>query len=74
MVEQRGHSLEEAQQRLAAARNWRERAPAADRIFHNDGTQAEFEAAVDDAIAEAMEQFRAGTLPEPRWRALQRGG
>ncbi len=67
LMETRSLSQEEAEQRLASARDWRERAPAADRIFHNDGTQEAFLASVDAAIAEAVEAHRAGTLPRPRW-------
>ena len=44
----------EAEQRMASAVHWTERAPLADLILHNDGTVAEFEAAVDAAITAAL--------------------
>lgn len=69
LAETRGLSREEAEQRLASARDWRERAPLADRVFHNDGLRAAFLAAIDAAIAETLAAHRAGALPPPRWRA-----
>ena len=69
LAETRGLSREEAEQRLASARDWRERAPLADRVFHNDGPRAAFLAAIDAAIAETLAAHRAGALPPPRWRA-----
>ncbi len=74
LMETRSLSREEADQRLASARDWRERAPAADRIFHNDGAQEPYLAAVDEAIAETVAVHRAGTLPRPRWYAAQESG
>ena len=74
LMETRSLSREEAEQRLASARDWRERAPAADRIFHNDGTQETYLAAVDEAIAETVAARRAGALPRPRWYAAQESG
>ena len=74
LMETRALSQEEAEQRLASARDWRERAPAADRIFHNDGTQEAFLAAIDEAIAETLAAFRAGTLPLPRWHEAPESG
>lgn len=67
MVAQRGLSREEAEQRLASARSWRDQAPLADHIFHNDGTVAAFEAEIEAVFAATVEDFRAGTLPPPRW-------
>ena len=58
---------EEAMQRINGARDWRDRAPAADRIFHNDATLEQFQAEIDTAIAEAKSQFDAGQLPKSRW-------
>ena len=60
-------SREEAVQRFASARDWQERAPAADRVFHNDGTLEEFLAAVDAALQETLGAQREGALPEVRW-------
>ena len=74
LMETRSLSREEAEQRLASARDWRERAPAADRIFHNDGSQEAFLDAIDEAIAETVAAFRAGTLSRPRWYAAQGAG
>ena len=44
----------EAEQRLASATSWQERAPKADLVLHNDGSVAVFLEAVDVAIREAM--------------------
>jgi len=71
MVANRGLTREEAEQRLASARDWRERAPAADRIFHNDGSIDEFIAEVDAAFDEIVAGHRGGTLPKPRWFETQ---
>ncbi len=74
LMETRSLSREESEQRLASARDWRERAPAADRIFHNDGTEDAFHAAIDEAIAETAAAHRAGTLSRPRWYEAQESG
>jgi len=74
LMETRSLSREEAEQRLASARDWREREPAADRIFHNDGTQEAYLAAVDAAIAETVAVRHAGALPRPRWYEAQEPG
>lgn len=58
---------EEAMQRINGARDWRDRAPAADRIFHNDGTLEEFKAEIDAAISETTAWVDAGELPKSRW-------
>ena len=47
-------SREEAEQRLASATPWQERAPKADLILHNDGEVDEFLSEVDRAILEAL--------------------
>ena len=57
----------EARQRLDAARKWQDRAPAADRIFMNNGTLEELEHQADVAVEETLAQFRAGTLPPIRY-------
>jgi len=67
LMERNNFSEEEAMQRINGARDWRDRAPAADRIFHNDGTLDEFKAEIDAAIEETKAQFDAGTLPKSRW-------
>ncbi len=45
---------EEAEQRMASATPWRERAAKADLVLHNDGSIAEFQAAIDVAVGEAL--------------------
>ena len=47
-------SREEAEQRMASAIHWTERAPKADLVLHNDASINEFLASVDDAIASAL--------------------
>lgn len=44
-------SRAEAEQRWASATPWRERAPKADLVLHNDGSSEEFLLAVDEAAA-----------------------
>ncbi|MDA1240380.1 MAG: dephospho-CoA kinase [Chloroflexi bacterium] len=58
---------EEAQQRLDSQRKWTDRAPAADHVFHNDGTLEEFRAEIDRVYAETLAKFKAGTLPKSNW-------
>ena len=48
---------EEAEQRMASATPWRERAAKADLVLHNDGSVAEFQAAIDVAVAEALNHY-----------------
>ena len=45
---------EEAEQRLASATPWQERAPRADRVLHNNGSVADFQTAIDVAVGEAL--------------------
>ncbi len=47
---------EEAEQRMASATPWRERASRADLVLHNDGSVADFQAAIDVAVGEALSQ------------------
>ena len=47
-------SREEAEQRMASAIHWTERAPKADLVLHNDASITEFLASVDEAIASAL--------------------
>lgn len=74
LMETRSLSREEAEQRLASARDWRERAPSADRIFHNDGARDAYLAAVDEALEETLAAYGAGTLPRPRWHEAEGAG
>ncbi len=60
---------EQTEQRLNNQRNWEDRAPAADYVFHNDGTQEEFLAEVDRVMAETVAQYKAGTLPPSKYHA-----
>ena len=48
---------EEAEQRMASATHWTERAPKADLVLHNDGSVADFQAAIDVAVANALDQY-----------------
>ena len=45
---------EEAEQRMASATPWTERAPKADLVLHNNGSVAEFQASIDVAVANAL--------------------
>lgn len=67
IVAHRRLSREEAEQRLSSARPWREQAPLADHVFHNDGPIESFEAEIETVFTESVASFRAGTLPPPRW-------
>jgi dephospho-CoA kinase len=71
MLTSRGLTEAEAEQRLASATDWREREPAADRVFHNDGTVDDLLAAVDAALAKTRAAHKAGTLARPRWYAAR---
>ncbi len=67
LMQRNGFSVEEANQRLASQRDWQERAPASDRVFHNDAGIAEFEAEVESAYAEAARLARDGRLPVSKY-------
>lgn len=71
LVGDRGLTKEEAEQRLASARDWREREHLADRVIHNDGAVDSLTAAARVAADETIAAFRAGTLPRPRWHESQ---
>ena len=76
LMQRNGFSVDEANQRLASQRDWQERAPASDRVFHNDGGIAKFEAEVESAYAEAARLARDGRLPVSRyyeWWELRNG-
>ncbi len=45
---------EEAEQRMASATPWTERADKADIVLHNNGSVADFQAAIDAAVANAL--------------------
>ena len=63
LMARNGFSEDEANQRLANQRDWRDRADASDRVFHNDGGIAEFKAEVNVAYAETARLARDGRLP-----------
>ena len=44
----------EAEQRWASATPWQQRAPKANLVLHNDGSEAEFLDAVDEAAGELL--------------------
>ena len=67
LMRRNGLSEAEANQRLASQRDWRERADAADAVFHNDGDFGAFEAQVDAAYESAVRLWRAGRLPASRY-------
>lgn len=67
-------SPEEIEKRLASQRDWRLRAPAADHVFHNDGSAEDLRAAVQAELTRILALHRAGTLPPSayhRWRSQQ---
>ena len=67
LMERNNFSHEEAMQRINGARDWRDRAPAADRIFHNDGNLDLFLKESDAAILETKDKNLNGTLEISRW-------
>ena len=75
LMERNAFSQEEAEQRLASARSWKEREPASDRVFLNNGTTEEFLTSIDEAIEAigggggggGQRQFLDGSLPRSRF-------
>lgn len=67
LMERNGFSVEEADQRLASQRDWQEREPASDRVFHNDGEIEAFETDVNTAYEETARLARDGRLPVSRY-------
>jgi dephospho-CoA kinase len=67
LMRRNGFSVEEANQRLTSQRDWQERAPASDRVFHNDNGIVGFEAEVGSAYAEAARLARDGRLPVSKY-------
>ena len=67
LMERNGFSVEEADQRLASQRAWQDRAPASDRVFHNDSNLQEFEAEVSSAYEEVVRLSQGGRLPESNY-------
>ena len=58
LMSRNNFSREEAEQRMASAILWTERAPKADLVLHNDASIKEFLASVDDAIASALKDHQ----------------
>ena len=58
LMSRNNFSREEAEQRMASAIHWTERAPEADLVLHNDASIKEFLASVDDAIASALKDHQ----------------
>jgi len=69
LISRNNFSEEEAQQRLDAQRKWTDRAPAADHVFHNNGSYEDFIDEVDRSFRETKEQYSAGTLAKSVWFA-----
>ena len=61
------YSREEAKQRMASARSWENRAPAADYVFHNNGTEDAFRSEVEQVFRATVSAARAGNLTPARW-------
>ncbi|HJN91563.1 MAG TPA: dephospho-CoA kinase [Dehalococcoidia bacterium] len=58
---------DEADQRLASARKWEDRAPASDHVFHNNTTLPDFEREIEAVYARTVADHSAGELGRPRW-------
>jgi dephospho-CoA kinase len=71
LIGDRGLTREEAEQRLASARDWRERAHSADRVFHNNGTATDFAAAIERAIVKTRSMHPQAGLPRAQWNRTQ---
>ena len=69
LMERNNFSEQEANQRLASARDYKLRAPAADRLFMNNGELDAFLAEAGDAIAETRKAFATGKLPPTNYTA-----
>jgi len=72
LMARNGLTEAEALQRLASARPWQERAPAADHIFMNAGTREDMEREADGVLADTLERHRAGSLGESRYTQWKR--
>jgi dephospho-CoA kinase len=72
LLETRGMTAEEANQRLASMRPFEQRAPGADWTFKNNGSREELTAAVNGELDRIVALKKAGTLPasvfEPWWK------
>lgn len=74
LIETRGMSVEEANQRLASMRPFEQRAPGADWTVRNNGTRQELAAAVNAELDRIVPLHRSGERPpsafDPWWQAL----
>lgn len=68
LMERNAFSEAEAKQRLASARNWRDRAGGADHVFHNDGTFEDFVDEIEREFAATRAAFASGTLGASKWK------
>src|SRR5690606_29905472 len=71
LTQDRGLTEAEAEQRLASARDWRERVHLADHVIHNDGTVDELLSVTRSIADETIALHRSGRLPKPRWYESQ---
>ena len=62
-------STEEVEQRLASQRPWEDRAPAADLVIFNNGTEAEFESEVRSSFAQVRNLWQNGELEPTKYLA-----
>lgn len=69
LIARNNFSEEEAEKRLSAQRPWETRAPAADHVFHNNGTQDELLAEVDRVMDDTVAKHKAGSLPTSVYHA-----
>jgi dephospho-CoA kinase len=72
LIETRGMSVEEADQRINAMIALEVRAPGADWVYRNNGTMEDLTAAVDAELARVRKAHSAGELPTsvfPAWWA-----
>ena len=60
-------STEEVEQRLASQRPWEDRAPAADLVIFNNGTEAEFESEVRSSFAQVRNLWQDGQLEPTKY-------
>ncbi len=72
IIDRNQFSIEEATQRVDGQRPWQSRAPAADHVFHNDGTLQDLIDAVKREFERVRDLHRRGELPPRKydaWRA-----
>ena len=67
LMKRNGFSEDEASQRLSSQRHWKDRAPASDSIFHNDGTPDDLLSNVMTEFEALRQSYAAGSLPPTRY-------